>query len=375
MKICKKTVMDRSDPDIIFDENGISNHWHSHFKKLKKIHTDKEFRDKSLNELVKKIKSNGKHKKYDCVIGLSGGIDSAYLCLLVNELGLKPLIVHFDNGWNSELAVKNIENIISKFDLDLYTYVVDWKEFRDLQLSFLKASTPDGEIPTDHGIIALLYEIANKFNVKYILTGVNLSSESILPLKWGYGYFDLKYIKDVQKKFGSKKFKTFPTLSLFKLFYYSKIKGIKSIPFLDYFDYNKEIAKRKLIEEINWKDYGGKHLESNYTKFFQTYILYKKFNIDKRKAHLSNLICSNQITREEALKILDELPYDEKQINNEIKYVLNKFEISTDEFNEIMEKETKTFFDYRNNYFLFERLKSFNRFFQKKLNLKILKLN
>lgn len=372
--ICAKTVMDTSDPEIEFDDNGISNHWHNYFKRQQRIHYDHKFRDLHQKKLVSEIKTHGKNKVYDSIIGVSGGVDSTYVCYLAKELGLKPLAVHFDNGWNSEIAVSNIEKTLAKLDIDLYTYVIDWNEFKDLQLSFLKASTPDGEVPTDHGMIALLYKIANQHGIKHILTGVNFKTESVLPLKWGYGYFDLKYIKSVHKKFGSQKLKTYPTLSLLKLFYFSNFRGIKFISFLDYVDYDKKEAIRLISDKLDWTDYGGKHYESVYTRFYQSYILPYKHNIDKRRAHLSNLICSGQITRAQALKELQKETYPKEKIKSEKKFVANKFGLTIDEFERLLLKENKTFKDYNTNYELFEFLKKIKRFAKKYFNISILEI-
>ena len=374
MRVCSKTIMDETDPDIEFDKDGISNHWHNYFRRLKPLHQDSNIRDKALDKLVLEIKKNKKNKSYDSIVGLSGGVDSTYVCYLAKTLGLNPLVVHFDNGWNSELAVKNIETTINTLELDLYTYVVDYNEFKDLQLSFLKASTPDAEVPTDHGMIALLYKMANKYNIKHILTGVNVTQESILPLKWGYGYFDLKYIKSVHKTFSQTKLKTFPRLPFLKLLYYSKFKGIKFISFLDYFDYNKEKTLKLLTEKVNYKRYQGKHHESVYTRFFQSYILPKKFNIDKRKAHLTNLICSGQITREEALLELEKDIISSEMLKKDKKFLINKFEITKEEFNNIMNLEPKLFLDYSNNYDFFEFLKKLKRIFSAVLGEKIFEI-
>lgn len=349
--------MDQTDPDIKFDENGISNHWHDYFKRLKPIHKDPKIRDTALNNLIDQIKKDGRRKEYDCIVGLSGGVDSTYVCYLAKNLGLRPLVVHFDNGWNSEAAVQNIESTIETLGLDLYTYVVDWEEFKNLQLSFLKASTPDSEIPTDHGMIALLYNLANKHNIKYILTGVNVTQESVLPLKWGYGYFDLKYITAINRLFSKNKLKTFPKLSFLKLLYFSKIKGIRFISFLDYFPYNKKETLELLVKHVNYKPYEGKHHESVYTRFFQSYILPKKFKIDKRKAHLSNLICSGQITRQEALNELKKDICSPDLIIKDKNFLLNKFELSKEEFDVILDLPPKLFSDYPNNYNFFEFLK------------------
>ena len=348
-QICTKTVMDTTDPDIVFDKDGISNHWYTYQKKAKEHLLNKNERELKLDQLINDIKKNGNNKKYDCIIGVSGGVDSTYLAYLVKDLGLKPLAVHFDNGWNSELAVKNIENTLEKLKIDLFTYVVDWHEFRDIQMSFLKASTPDLEIPTDHGIISVLYKTASKHGVKYILNGTNVQTESILPEKWGYGYYDLTYINNIQRKFGNKKIKSLPTLSLVKLFYFSKVKKIKFIPFLNYVDYVKEDAMKVIEEKLDWIYYGGKHYESIYTRFIQSYLLPVKFNIDKRIAHYSNLICSNQISRDFALEELKKDTYPADLMNNDLEYFLKKFDLSKNEFDLILNNKCKTFLEYKNN--------------------------
>jgi N-acetyl sugar amidotransferase len=357
-KICTKTIMDTTDPDIQFNEYGVSNHWYRYQEMAKKYLADNNQLKRRLDILVNQIKLTGKKNQYDCIIGVSGGVDSTYVAYIVKELGLRPLAVHFDNGWNSELAVKNIEKILNTLNIDLYTYVVDWEEFKDIQMAFLKASTPDSEIPTDHAIIALLYQIAVKYKVKYILNGVNVKSESIMPIKWGYGYFDLTYIKDIHRKFGTKKLKTLPTISLLKLAYYSKIKKIQFVPILNYVSYEKEEAMKLIEDKLGWVYYGGKHYESIYTRFFQSYILPIKFNIDKRRAHLSNLICSEQITRDEAIEEIKKVTYDLLLMEEDKEYVIKKFGICNEEFEDIMNLPTKTFLDYKNNFSLLQSLKN-----------------
>ncbi len=373
-KVCAKTVMDTTDPDILFDKDGVSNHWYNYFEKLKDFHKDANLRDRKFNKLIEEIKRSNVNKDFNCIIGVSGGVDSTYTCYIAKQHGLRPIAVHFDNGWNSEMAVSNIEKTLKKLDIDLYTYVVDWNEFKDIQLSFLKASTPDAEVPTDHGMIALLYKTAYKFGIKHILTGVNVSTESLLPLRWGYGYFDLRYIKGIQKKFGTYKIKSFPTLSLFQLFFFSKIIGIKFISFLDYIDFNKDVALETIKNKLNWQYYGGKHYESVYTRFFQAYILPRKFKIDKRKAHFSNLICSNQMTRDEAITELKKDIYPPEKLELDKRFVINKFNLSQDEFDEIIRSEVKYFDDYKSNYKLFEILKKIKRFLLKYLNIKTLEI-
>jgi len=300
-----------------------------------------------LEETVRKIKEAGKGKRYDCIIGLSGGVDSSYVAYLTKKLGLQPLAVHLDNAWNSELAVKNIENIVTKLDIDLYTHILDWDEFRDLQLSFLKASVPDAEIPTDHAIVTLIYQMAAKEGIKNIISGTDVNTESILPSKWSAGHMDWRYIKSVQKRFGTRKLKSFPHLNFWEYyFYYPYVKKIKSIRLLDLIDYHKERAMEEMSRELGWKYYGGKHYESVYTRFFQSYILPNKFTFDKRKAHLSSLICSGEIDRQTALKKLKE-PICDPSISKEDKsFVIKKLGISGQEFEKIMQLPHKFYGDY-----------------------------
>ena len=356
---CTRCIMDTTDPDIVFDSKGVCNHCYKfdEIQKTRMFDSDEQ-RDQQKEVLLEKIKAGGKGKPYDCIIGVSGGVDSTYVAYLVKEVfGLRPLAVHFDNGWNSELAVKNIENILEKMDIDLFTYVVNWEEFKDLQLSFLKASTPDGEVPTDHAIIAVLYNLAVKHGIKYILNGVNYASEAIMPLKWGYGYYDSKYIGAVQKEFGTKKLKSYPRLNLAKLGYYSKVKKIQFVPILNYVDYFKEDAMNLIQNKLGWKYYGGKHYESIYTRFFQSYILPQKFEIDKRKAHFSNLVLSGQITKSEALEELKKPVYPADLMKDDKEYAIKKFNISAEEFERIMELPTKTFQEYPNNFDTLEKIK------------------
>jgi N-acetyl sugar amidotransferase len=346
-----------ADPDIFFDEKGISNYYYQYIEraKMRLFNTEKD-RPK-LDEIIKKIKAQGKDKDYDCIIGVSGGIDSTYVAYLVKKLGLRPLAVHFDNGWNSELAVKNIEQVLNKLDIDLHTFVINWEEFKSLQYAFLKASTPDSEIPTDHAISALLFQIANRYGVKYIVNGYNFSTESIMPVTWSYGHIDWTYIKKINDRFGIRKLKDYPNITPLKYFYYTFIRGIRILSLLNYFPYNKAEAMNILQEELGWKYYGGKHYESIYTRFFQGYILPEKFHIDKRRAHLSNLISSNQITREEALQELSKPIYPASLLKEDKRFVIKKFGITEAEFDSLMKMPAKTFRDYPNQYKFIQFLK------------------
>lgn len=346
-QICNRCIMDTSDPCIEFDSAGICNHCKLAEKKLacKPLCLNEVEKESVLAELVKKIASRGSGK-YDCIIGVSGGVDSTYVAYLVKKLGLKPLAVHLDNGWNSELAVMNIENTLKTLGIDLITHVIDWPEIRDIQLAFLKASTPDIEIPSDHAIFTLLLDIANKFKIKTVITGINTASESILPKEWSQGHFDWKYISSVHKRFGEGKIKTFPHMSPWKIFYLRRVKQIEWVNILDYIEYHKDDAKVLITKELSWRDYGGKHHESNYTKIYQGYLLPKKFGYDKRRAHLSSLIISKQLTRELALNEIALPSYDANAIKDDLVYLVNKFQIKMEEFERIMALPKKRFSDY-----------------------------
>ena len=352
-RICTRCVMDTTDPEIKFDENGVCNHCKRYEELVRlKLLTGEE-REKRLKEIVGKIKRYGKNKKYDCIIGVSGGVDSSYVAYIAKKLGLRPLAVHLDNGWDTELAISNMEKILKKLDIDLYTYVVDWEEFRDLQLAYFKASVVDIEVVTDHAIIAALYDIADKRKIKYILSGSNIVTEGIMPNSWGYNKNDLRNLKDIYKRYGTVKLKTYPTMGLFKWLYYRFIKGIQTIPLLNYVDYNKKEAKKLLISEFGWEDYGGKHYESIFTKFYQAYILPTKFNIDKRKAHLSTLICSGQISREEALEELKKPLYVADELERDKEYVLKKLGLSEKEFEDLMKLPVKEHQEYKTDEWIF----------------------
>lgn len=335
-----------ADPNITFDEKGICNYYYE-YKKAEAEHvTGGETGWKQLEQIAEKIKEDGKGNEYNCIMGLSGGVDSTYVAYLAKKLGLKPLAVHFDNGWNSELAVMNIENIVQKLNFDLFTYVINWEEFKDLQLSYLKASVVDIEAISDHAIFASLYRLAGERGIKYILSGTNVQTENTLPKSWIFAKTDHINIKDIHKRFGSVPLKTFPFMDAKVKRYYQKIKGVHSISVLDFVDYNKKKVKQTIQEELGWKDYGGKHYESVWTRFYQGYILPTKFKIDKRKAHLSDLIFGGQISKEEALAELAKPIYDPVQQKTDFEFVLKKFGLTEAEFDAIMKLPPKSHYDY-----------------------------
>jgi N-acetyl sugar amidotransferase len=340
--------MDTSDNDICFDENGYCNHCTEYFEKTSKLVYQGEKSDKILTHLVDKIKASGKNNKYDCVIGISGGVDSCYAAYKAKALGLRALTVHLDNGWNSEISVKNIKQVVAKLGFDYQSYVLDWEEFRDIQLAFLKASVPEAETPTDIAIPAALHKIAAQYNIKYIISGGNYATEGILPKSWHYNAKDETYLKAIHQQFGRKKLNTFPTFGYLKEFYYKFFKGIRIIYLLNYLPYSKKEALKILEEELNWRNYGGKHYESKYTGFLHSYILPEKFNIDYRRATFSTQICAGEINRVEAIDALLKKPYDPTTVGEDKNYICKKLGLSINEFNAIMSIPPKTYKDYPN---------------------------
>tara|TARA_B100002019_G_scaffold71132_1_gene61299 strand:- start:365 stop:1453 length:1089 start_codon:yes stop_codon:yes gene_type:complete len=352
-----------ADKNLFLNENSECNHCQRYDSLVEsRIFSDQ---GKSLSKLVEKIKNAGKNKDFDCIVGVSGGVDSTYLAYIAKKLGLRPLAVHFDNGWNSELAIKNIEKVLKKLKIELYTYVVEWEEFRDLQLSFLEAAVPDGEIPTDHAISALLWKTASKFKIKYILSGLNFATEAVSVPDWSYGHSDWKYIKSVHKKFGIKKLKTFPHFNFFELFYINFIKDVRSVSILNYLDYNKKTAMDLLTNELDWTQYEGKHYESFYTKFYQGYVLPTQFNIDKRYGHLSDLINSKQISRDQAIDEIQKPSYDHNSIEADKEYVAKKFNISKEKLEKILSLKPSSFRDYPNSYDLVQFARNSVNFLRK----------
>jgi N-acetyl sugar amidotransferase len=337
---CKNCVMDTTTSYIRFDEDGVCNFCKEHKKALQKYVYDftPEERKAKLDKLISGIKKQGAGKKYDCILGISGGVDSSYLCILAKEWGLRPLIVHFDNGWNSDLAVTNINNIITKLDYELYTYVINWEQFKDLQLSYFKASVLDIEVPNDQLIFATLFKVAKEHGIKNIISGNNIFTEEILPYDWAFHHkLDLTNLRNIHKKFGKADVKSFPTLSMKDRSRY-KNQGYEIHTVLEYVDYDNDKIKDLLEKEFNYVFYECKHFESVFTRFYQGHILPAKWNIDKRKAHLSCMIVSGFMTRDEAVAELAHPPYAiEKQLEDKA-YVCKKWDMSQEEFNEIMAK-------------------------------------
>ncbi len=346
---CKRCVMDTSDGFIEFDKNGVCNYCNDYSRKEILLVPGKH-NTSELKEIVSEIKKKGNGNKYDCIVGISGGLDSSYLLYYTKQAGLNPLAVHYDCGWNTEKAVRNIELLIQKLNIDLYTYVVNWEEFRDVQLSYLKSGVVDLEIPTDHSFVAALYKTAFKFGMKYILTGHNFVSEGIMPQNWVSNKGDAANLKHIHRIYGNvKKLKSFPILTLGEKFFYYNIKGIKNIHLLNYINYNKLQALKALSDELRWQSHPNKHGESIWTRFYQCYILPMRFGIDKRKVHLSNLICSGQITRQEAIEELKKPIYDERLFKDDKEFILKKFEITDAQLTSILQLPVKQHKDFKSD--------------------------
>lgn len=356
-QVCANCVMDTTDSLIQFDERGFCDHCNNYSNNiLPNWHPDERGKQQ-LDAIVEKIKQDGKGKKYDCIIGLSGGVDSSYLAYYAKEvLGLRPLIFAVDTGWTLNVAVENIEKIVRGLDVDLYTEIVDWNEMKDLQLAYFKAQVPYQDTPQDHVIFASLYNYAAKQGIHYVLTGANYSTECVRePNEWVY-LNDLKQIKDIHKKLGKRPLKRLPLCGMFKYkLYYRYIKGMKIVQPLNLIPYKKEDAISLLEEKFGWQRYANKHFESIFTRFYEGYWLIKKFGYDKRRAHFSSLILTGQTTREEALQKLAEPPYDEDLAMQDLEYVAKKLGVTKEEFLEIMKGENKTFRDYKSNAWLMEK--------------------
>ena len=355
-QICSRCIMDTSDPEITFDKNGVCCYCDSYDHRLETEIFQDEDKKNRLTELVSKIKHKGIEKKYDCLLGVSGGVDSSYVLLKLIDLGLRPLAMHVDNGWNSELAVDNIKNMLEKFNVDLVTHVLNWENFRDIQLAFLKASVPNAEIPTDHAIVALNFHTARQHGIKYIINGGNITTEAFMPLSFAYDARDKRHLKALNKVYNKNGLGSFPTMGIPSALYHVLFRGVKWISILNYFDYQKSNAIEELSNRVGWREYGGKHYESIYTRFYQGYLLKEKFGFDKKRVHLANLVLSNDISRDEALEQIAVEDYIGTDLfHTDMTFVLKKFGISKNEFNEILNLPPKTHYDYPNNRLILEK--------------------
>ncbi|CAJ37093.1 N-acetyl sugar amidotransferase [Methanocella arvoryzae] len=349
--VCSRCVSDTTIPGIKFDAEGVCNFCRMH-EELEKAHQLNDENKRRFEKLIAKIKHEGRKKEYDCVVGVSGGRDSTYVLYNAIKLGLRPLAVHFDNGWNSDIAVSNIKRATTRLNVDLHTVVADWEEFKDLQKSFLKASVSDAEIPTDYAILSVLYREAANAGTRYILNGHSFRTEGIVPLGWTY--MDGRYVHSVHKQFGRMRIRSFPVMSMSDLIYYTLVKRITFVNLLRYIEYDQKKAGEIMSRELGWQYYGGHHHENVYTHFFQSYLLPQKFKIDKRKVEYSALIRSGQMDREAALKDLEKpYPYDKEVV----KYTISKLGLTQAQFEEIMSTPPKTFHDYATYYPLIKALR------------------
>jgi N-acetyl sugar amidotransferase len=356
-QICTNCVMDTSDPGIRFDEQGRCDHCINFYQNtLAKWHPDDKGRA-ILEKKVARIKERGRSRDYDCIIGVSGGADSSYLVYLAKEkLGLRPLVFHVDGGWNSQIAVNNIEKIIDGLGLELYTEVINWREMRDLQLAFFRSGVPNIDIPQDHAFFATMYNFANKYNVKYILTGSNIATECVRnPLDFFYYGTDLWQIRDIHRRFGEKPLIDFPLSGILRHKVYLRyLRGVEVVQPLDFMPYVKNEAMKLLADKFGWQIYPRKHFESRFTKFFEGYWLPKKFGFDTRRVQYSSLILTKQMTRGDALAELEKPPYDEETIAQDFEYIATKLEISVDQLKGYLDAPKKSHKDYRNQEGLFQ---------------------
>ena len=361
-RVCARCVMDTSDEDITFDADGRCSHCAHYAQRARTELFEGAEGERRLDAIVQRIRRDGRGRSYDCIIGVSGGADSSYVAYLVKQRGLRPLAVHLDNGWNSELAVHNVSKLLNALGIDLYTHVIDWEEFRDLQLAFLKAGVANCEAPTDHAITALLYRIAAREGVRHIISGSNVVGEAILPASWGYDNKDWRQIRAIHRRFGTIPLRTYPHLTAGHFAYYTFVRGIRFVRILNHVRYVKKDAIGLMERELGWRNYGAKHHESIYTRFFQAYLLPTKFGIDKRRAHFSTLICSGQMTREEALVQLAQPPCPPQQVRDDREFVIKKLGLSADEFDRIVSAPPKSHKDYPSNRVVFEKLGFLVRF-------------
>lgn len=344
--------MDTSDSGIVFDGQGRCDYCNNYYDNIVPNWHPNERGEREIMAQVEQIKRDGKGRDHDCLIGLSGGVDSSYVTYIAKEkFGLRPLLYHVDAGWNSQQAVNNIEKLVDGLDLDLFTEVVDWPEMRDLQLAFFKANVPHLDTPQDHAFFAGLYNFAAKNKVKYILTGANYSTECVRePLEWHYHASDLRQLKDIHRRFGTRPLKKFPLAGIFKFkIWYRFAKGVRVVKPLNSIPFHKEEAMQELVDKFGWQKYAHKHYESRFTRFYESYWLPTKFGYDKRRAHFSSLILTGQLSREDALAKIAIPAYDPNTIAEDFEYIATKLGITVEELRSYHEGPKKTFRDYKND--------------------------
>ena len=348
-QVCTRCVMDTTDLEIVFDDQGVCNHCHKFDNETSKRWFPNEDGKRLLGEIFSHIKAERKNYEYDCVLGLSGGLDSSYLALIMKEYDMRPLVVHVDAGWNSELAVYNIEKVVKYCSYDLHTHVMNWLEVRDLQLAYLKAGVANQDVVQDHAFFASLYHFAVGNKINYVISGGNIATESIFPQSWHHAAMDSINLRAIHKKFGKLSLKEYKTISFLQYYlYYPFIKKMKAVRPLNYLPYTKEAALAELQEKVGYKPYGRKHGESRFTKFFQNHYLPAKFNMDKRKPHYSSMIMSGLMTREQALGELAKPLYDDRELCEDKHYLAKKLGITVEQLDKYVSSLGHDYSEYSN---------------------------
>jgi N-acetyl sugar amidotransferase len=348
--------MDDTDPQISFDGEGVCSHCHAQRRRMADEVPPAHERPAALRRLVERLKEAGRGKPYDCLIGLSGGVDSSMVAYVLRRHGVRPLAVHLDNGWNAEVSVRNVKNIVRKLGIDLKTYVLDWNEFKGLQLAFFRSGVVNLEVPTDHAINALMFGSARAHGLRHIISGSNLATEAIMPSSWGYDQNDWRHIRAIHSRFGTRPLRTFPRLTLRHWVSNTIVLGIRFVPILNLIEYDRAAAVETLMRELDWRDYGPKHGESIFTRFFQCHILPEKLGIDKRKAHYSSMIGSDSMTREQALVCLGKPVYDPDLLQIDKPYFMKKLGFTEQEFCAYLRQPGVSHRAYPNNEALFARM-------------------
>lgn len=371
-QICSRCVMDTSDHQINFDKNGVCNHCLEFDSNTVKRWFPNNEGQVRLNALFDTIRRSGRNKEYDCIIGLSGGVDSSYLALVMKDSGLRPLVVHVDAGWNSELAVFNIEQVVKYCGYDLHTHVMDWLEIRDLQLAYLKAGVANQDVPQDHAFFAALYHYAVQNKIKYVISGGNIATESVFPMSWHHSAMDAINLRAIHRKFGNRPLIHYKTISFFKYyFHYPFVKGMTVVRPLNFMPYNKGHAVKELKEKVGYKEYGRKHGESRFTKFFQNYYLPEKFNQDKRRPHLASQILSGEVTRDEALAELKKPLYDDLELREDTLFVAKKLGISPEELEYFIKADSYDYTEFANWDSRYKLMKNVKAFIQRLPGLRV----
>jgi len=371
-QICTNCVMDTTDPEIVFDEEGVCNHCHQFYNETSKRWFPNEMGKKKLEQIFNQIKEQRKGYEYDCILGLSGGLDSSYLALVMKEYGMRPLVVHVDAGWNSELAVYNIEKVIKYCGYDLHTHVMNWPEVRDLQLAYLKAGVANQDVVQDHAFFASLYHFAVDNKIDYVISGGNIATEAVIAATWQHGAMDAINIKAIHKAYGKVPLRDYKIINFLQYYlYYPFFKKMKVVRPLNFMPYSKEAALRELSEKVGYKAYGRKHGESRFTKFFQNHYLPVKFNIDKRRSHLSSRILSKDISRDEALKVLAEPLYDELELKEDKLFISKKLGITEEALDSLTNSPGRSYKEFKNWDSLYAMMKFSQNFLKKVIGFKV----